>query len=112
MQIIPKVTTGEVVLLFVLKLLDKLLYNFFTVFNKGMVFSYLFGVSRTGDEGAFRALSRGYTHWAFGCLNVVEINTCNPQYYHIRSNLRPSMKTGSVVTRSTCFLGKVRSMPL
>ena len=61
-----------------------------------MVYSYLSGaLSRTGDEGAFRALSRGYTHWASGRLNVLEINTCNPQYCHVRSNLRPSMKTGS-----------------
>ena len=74
-QNIPKVTTGEAVLLFVLKLLHKLLYKllytFFTAFNKGMVYSYLSGaLSRTGDEGAFRVLSCGYTHWASGCLNA------------------------------------------
>ena len=36
-QNIHKVTTGEAAF-FVLKLLDKLLYNFFTTFNTGMVY--------------------------------------------------------------------------
>jgi len=61
-----------------------------------MVYSYLSGaLGRSGDEGAFRALSRGYTHWASGRISVLEVNTCNPQYCHVRSTMKPSMKAGS-----------------
>ena len=30
------------------------------------------------DHGAFRALSQGYTHWASGRLDDIQINTNNP----------------------------------
>ena len=46
-------------------------------------------------QGAFRALSRGYTHWASGRLSVLEVNCHNPHYCHVRSAMKPSMKVGT-----------------
>ena len=45
--------------------------------------------------GAFRALKRGYTHWASGRVDKVEVNVNNPEYCHVRSTMKPSMKQGS-----------------
>ena len=61
----------------------------------GMVYTYLAGVvGHSKSEGAFRALSRGYTHWASGRLSVLEVNTCHPEFCHVRSTMKPSMKPG------------------
>lgn len=63
--------------------------------HAGTVYTYLsLGVGRSVTEGAFRALTRGYTHWASGRMDYMEVNTRNPKYCHIRSNMRPSMKPG------------------
>ena len=66
-------------------------------FSPGVLYAYLAeGVGRsTAAEGAFRALSRGFTHWASGRLEHLEINIKNPSYCHVRSNMKPSMKQGS-----------------
>ena len=63
----------------------------------GVLYAYLAeGVGRSkAAEGAFRALSRGFTHWASGRLEHLEINIKNPSYCHVRSNMKPSMKQGS-----------------
>ena len=47
-----------------------------------------------GGKGAFRALTRGYTHWASGRLNKLEVNTCNQTLCFVCCQMRPSMKTG------------------
>ena len=61
----------------------------------GLVYTYLAGhVGRSSDQGAFRALTRGYAHWASGKLDNLEINTNNPKYCHIRAIMKPSMNTG------------------
>lgn len=61
----------------------------------GVVYTYLAGhVGRSGDEGAFRALTRGYTHWASGRLDQLTVNINNPKYCHVRASMKPSMKTG------------------
>ena len=67
------------------------------VFPLGVLYTYLAeGVGRSkAAEGAFRALSRGFTHWASGRLEHLEINVKNPSYCHVRSNMKPSMKQGS-----------------
>lgn len=58
-----------------------------------MVYTYLAGfVGHSKSEGAFRALSRGYTHWASGRLSVLEVNTCHPEFCHVCSTMKPSMK--------------------
>lgn len=63
----------------------------------GLVYTYLaggVGHDHSESQGAFRALTRGYTHWASGRLSVLEIHTQHPEYCHVRSNMKPSMKTG------------------
>ena len=61
----------------------------------GLLYSYLAGhVGRIGDEGAFRALARGYTHWASGRLEEMEVNINHPEYCHVRCKMKPSMRTG------------------
>lgn len=64
--------------------------------NVGLVYTYLAGhVGRVGDQGAFRALMRGYTHWASGLLQELEVNTTNPEFCHVRASMKPSMKEGT-----------------
>lgn len=51
-------------------------------------------MGRSGDQGAFRALTRGYTHWASGRLQEMEVNISHPAYCHVRCMMNPSMKQG------------------
>lgn len=74
--------------------------SIFTVINGlfcccvGLVYTYLAGhVGRTGDQGAFRALARGYTHWSSGRLEEMDVNTNHPEYCHVRCTMTPSMKS-------------------
>lgn len=56
---------------------------------------HIFGhVGHVGDEGAFRALTRGYIHWTSGRLEEIQINTNHPQFCHVRCKMKPSMKVG------------------
>ena len=48
------------------------------------------GVGRRDTQGAFRALSRGFSHWASG---RVDIN--HPDYCHVKCSMTPSMKPGN-----------------
>lgn len=61
-----------------------------------MVYAYLAeGVGHSAAvDGAFRALSRGYTHWASGRLDKLEVNAKHRKYCHVRSVMKPSMKQG------------------
>lgn len=61
----------------------------------GLVYTYLAGhVGHAGENGAFRALSRGYTHWASGRLEEIQVNTNHPQCCHVKCKMKPSMKVG------------------
>ena len=64
----------------------------------GTLYNYLAeGVGFLSGEGAFqafRALSRGYTHWASGRIESIEVNLRNPDYCHVQCTMRPSMKSG------------------
>ena len=61
----------------------------------GLVYSYLAGhCGRDDYQGAFRALSRGYIHYASGRLEGIEVNVNHPLYCHVRCSLKPSMKSG------------------
>ena len=63
--------------------------------SAGLLYTYLAGhVSRDGSEGAFRALTRGYTHWASGRLEEIQVNTNHPEYCHVKCCMKPSMKAG------------------
>ena len=62
----------------------------------GEIYLYLSShAGREQSEGTFRALTRGYTHWASGRIDNIEVNVKNPEYCHIRSSMKPSMKPGS-----------------
>ena len=64
-------------------------------YNAGLVYTYLARhVGHFGDQGAFRALTHGYTHWASGRLQEMEVNTKHPSYCHIRCTTNPSMRDG------------------
>ena len=72
-------------------------YNaYFTYQHAGTLYSYWAeGVGRSGGEGAFRALARGYVHWASGRMEKLEINIQNPLFCHVRCTMKPSMKSGT-----------------
>ena len=62
----------------------------------GSLYTYLAcGVKRSEVQGAFRALTRGYNHWASGRLDQLEVNMMHPQYCHVRGMCTPSMKPGT-----------------
>ena len=72
------------------------LKNELLICHSGLVYTYLAGhVGHTRDQGAFRALARGYTHWASGRLQELAVNTNHPYYCHVRCTMNPSMKTGT-----------------
>ena len=50
------------------------------------------------DKRAFRSLTRGYTHWASGRLEQIDVNIKNPDYCHVRCVMKPSMKQGNYHT--------------
>ena len=53
--------------------------------STGLLYTYLAGhVGRNGSEGAFRALSCGYMHWASGRLEELKVNSNHPEYCHIQ----------------------------
>ena len=64
----------------------------------------------------FRALSQGFTHWASGRLSVLEINTQHPNYCHVHSTVKPSMKAGTyqvyVLLWQLQHVNVLRGMPL
>ena len=52
------------------------------------------GAGRTGKDGAFRSLHRGFAHWSSGRLSHVEVNIHHPLFCHVRCKMTPSMKQG------------------
>ncbi len=76
--------------------------NFFLVcllllsYATGLVYTYLAGyVGHIGNQGAFHALSRGYTHWASGRVEELQVNMNNPLCCDVNSKMKlPSMKAG------------------
>ena len=64
--------------------------------TNGVVYTYFSSSAGCeNSDGTFRDLTRGYTHWASGKISPVEVNYLNPQYSHVRSNMKPSMKPGT-----------------
>ena len=49
-------------------------------------------MGREGDVGAFRALTRGYKHWASRQLEQLEINVNHPKFCHVRCSMKASTK--------------------
>lgn len=65
-------------------------------FYVGMMYTYLAagcGRKDLESQGAFRALQRGYVHWASGRLDRLEVNHHHPHYCRVRCNMTPSMKS-------------------
>ena len=61
----------------------------------GLLYTYLAeGVGNKSVGGAFRALKRGFTHWASGRMDHLSVNYTHPKYCHVKCNMIPSMKTG------------------
>ena len=61
----------------------------------GDVYVYMAkGVGASQEQGAFRALSRGYIHWKSGRINQIELNLKHPKYCHVKCSVKPSMKQG------------------
>ena len=52
------------------------------------------GCGKSSSHGAFRALQRGFIHWASGRLDHLEINHKHPFYCHVRCTMVPSMRPG------------------
>ncbi len=64
------------------------------LFCEGLLYNYLAGNigRKDGSEGAFRALSRGYTVWASGRVDKIDVNSSNPLFCHVRCVVKASMK--------------------
>ena len=80
----------------------------------GALYSYLVeDVGKSGGEGTFRVLSRGYVHWASGRMEKLEINVQNSMFCHFRCTIKPSMKSGSykvyVLLKRDGTFGQVKS---
>ena len=62
--------------------------------NVGLVYTYLAGhIGHFVEEGDFRALERGYAHWASGRLQELQVNA-NQFFCHVKCTTSPSMKGG------------------
>ncbi len=64
------------------------------MFETGTLYTYLACGVGCKPQCAFRALTRGYTHWASGRMDQFQINACHPMYCHVTATATPSMKAG------------------
>ena len=80
--------------------------------HAGTLYTYLAcGVGCPERQRAFRALTRGYNHWASGRLDQLHVHTVHPCYCHIRASTTPSMKPGCYhVYLRLCREGEVASI--
>ena len=53
------------------------------------------GTGGSQTEGAFRALTRGFNHWASGWLSQIQVNSSHPEFCHVCATCVPSMKQGT-----------------
>jgi hypothetical protein len=61
----------------------------------GLLYTYLAeGVGSTNVSGAFRALKRGFNHWASGRIDHLYVHYNHPVYCHVKCDMIPSMKSG------------------
>ena len=54
----------------------------------GVVYTYL---AEGVGPGAFHALSRGFTHWASGRMELLEMNLNNPDFCHVCCAMKPGV---------------------
>lgn len=66
------------------------------IVSPSTLYTYLAeGVGNTKGSLAFRALKRGYVHWACGRMNKLEVQTRHPHFTFIRSVMIPSVQSGT-----------------
>ena len=66
--------------------------------SQSTLYTYLTeGVGNAKGSMAFRALKRGYIHWASGRLSKLEVQTLHPHYAFVRGSMIPSMRAGTYV---------------
>ena len=93
---LPSVTAGYSALIHAKQYALILQINVFTTSfsGTGLVYTYLAGHvgCNSNTVGAFRALKQGYISWASGRLEKIEVNLNRPEYCHIRSAVKASMR--------------------
>ncbi len=57
------------------------------------------GVGNAKGSQAFRALKRGYIHWASGRINKLEVHIRHPVYTFVRCSIIPSMRSGTYIVK-------------
>ena len=57
------------------------------------------GVGNAKGALAFRALKRGYVHWASGRVVKLEVHTLHTLYMFVRSTVLPSMRSGTYTVK-------------
>ena len=64
--------------------------------TNGTVYTYLARQTTQADgQSTFRALTRGYVHWASGRVSTISVNVQHPINCHVQSVMKPSMKPGT-----------------
>lgn len=90
---VPKVTHGESILHPVFSESHNIHVDNCTA---GLLYTYLAeGVGSTNVSGAFRALKRGFNHWASGHIDHLYVHYAHPTYCHIKCDMILSMKSGT-----------------
>ena len=83
--------------------------------SHGTLYQYLSaGVGQEQESKTFRALYRGYNHWASGRVDKIEVNTQNLYYCFVKCVVTPSMKPGSykvylLLSRGSDGYGDIRT---
>ena len=83
--------------------------------SHGTLYQYLSaGVGQEQESKTFRALYRGYNHWASGRVDEIEVNTQNLYYCFVKCVVTPSMKPGSykvylLLSRGSDGYGDIRT---
>jgi len=86
---VPLVTSGTIVVSSLINMTEMFMHA-------GTLYTYLAcGVGCPKRQGAFRAWTHGYNHWASGRLDQLQVNATQPCYCHIHGTTTPSTKPGS-----------------
>ena len=96
---VPKVMPGKHIIIHIILVPYAYVYSSVVIIVSfyviGLLYTYLAKeCERLTGHGAFRALQRGYIHWASGRLSQIEVNCQHPKFCHTRCSMTPSMKSG------------------
>ena len=89
---VPRVMSGTCILFCAIHIQQ---CSYYVQFNTiGLLYTFLAKeCERLTGHGAFRALQRGYIHWASGRLSQIEVNRQHPKFCHVRCSMKHSMKS-------------------